>query len=82
MKKQALLALALVGVMASGDAFAAQRRQHHQDETPIYGWPFGPDDPETPPYPQYGSMCDYPRLLRFYGDDITARRACHGLLFN
>lgn len=68
--------LALFCALASGNAFAQHGR------APCC-------HPAAPPWMQYQAWanahylgCDYMRQLYKYGDDIDARRACHGMMFN
>lgn len=55
------------GPPAPAGHFDPTRQQEIQDEAWAYEYYLG---------------CDYLRQLHKYGDDIDARRACQGLMFN
>lgn len=77
MKKTLTVAFfALACALASGDALAQRGR------APCCY-------PAAPPWLQHQVWanahylgCDYMRQLYKYGDDVDARRACHGMMFN
>ncbi len=68
--------LALASALASGNALAQHERALCCPTAP-------------PPWVQYQIWsnahylgCDYLRQLYKYGDDVDARRACQGMMFN
>jgi hypothetical protein len=68
--------LALACALASGSAFGQR-------------WRVPCCYPAAPPALQYQVWanahylgCDYMRQLYKYGDDVDARRACHGMMFD
>lgn len=75
-KKLAVALLALGCALISGNAFA-----QHEQAPCCY--------PAPPPWIQYQQWangyylgCNYLRQLYKYGDDVDARRACQGMMFN